>query len=93
LPRPNWSRALRRPLDIPKVMTLKTLADARALIEGHLPQHFRAKPTWCYVAARLAEAAHGGDTLDVAVPLQIALSMEGVEYHLARRRAASRRLG
>ena len=49
------------------------------LIERHLPQHFRAKPTWRYVAARLAEGAHGGDTVDVAVPLQIARSLEGVE--------------
>jgi hypothetical protein len=62
-------------------MKLKTLADVRDLIERHLPQHFRAKPTWRYVAARLAEAAHGGDTVDVAVPLRLALSMEGVECH------------
>ncbi|MGA2841734.1 MAG: hypothetical protein ABSG18_16430 [Steroidobacteraceae bacterium] len=80
--RSNWSRALPRPLVIPKVMTLKTLADVRALIERHLPQHFRAKATWRYVAARLAEAARGGDTMDVAVPLRLVLSMEGVECHL-----------
>jgi len=41
-------------------MTLKTLGDVRILIERHLPQHFRAKATWRYVAARLAEAARGG---------------------------------
>ena len=79
MPRPNWSRALPRPLVIPKVMTLRTLADVRTLIERHLPQHFRAKPTWRYVGARLAEAARGEDTVDVAVPLRIVLSMEGVE--------------
>ena len=62
MPRPNWSRALPQPLVIPKVMTLKTLADVRALIKRHLPQHFRAKPTWRYIAARLEEAARGGDT-------------------------------
>jgi hypothetical protein len=79
LPRPNWSRALPRRLVIPKIITLKTLADVRGLIERHLPQHFRAKPTWRYVAARLEEAARGGDTMDVAVPLRLVLSMEGVE--------------
>jgi len=72
---------LPRPLVIPKVMTLKTLADVRALIERHLPPNFRAKATWHYVAARLAEAARGGDTVDVAVPLQMVLSMERVECH------------
>ena len=39
--RPNWSRPLPRPLVIPKVMTLKTLADVRALMR-HLPRHSRA---------------------------------------------------
>jgi hypothetical protein len=81
LPRPNWSRALPQPLVIPKVMTLKTLVDVRILIERHLPQRFRAKPTWRYVAARLAEAAHSGNTVDVAVSLRLALSLEGVECH------------
>jgi hypothetical protein len=62
-------------------MTLKTLADVRVLIERHLPRHFRTKPTWRYVAARLTEAAHSGDTVDVAVPLRLVLSMEGVECY------------
>jgi hypothetical protein len=79
LPSSNWSRALPRPLVIPTVMTLKTLADVRVLIERHLPRHFRAKPTWRYVVARLAEAAHSDNTVDVAVSLRLALSMEGVE--------------
>jgi len=52
LPRPNWSRALPRPIVIPKVMTLKTLADVRTLIR-HLPAEHRERPTWRHVAAEL----------------------------------------
>jgi fructosamine-3-kinase len=54
LPRPDWSRPLPRPIVIPKVMTLKTLADVRALIERHLPAERRERPTWRYVAQQLA---------------------------------------
>jgi hypothetical protein len=42
LPRPNWSRPLPRPLTIPTVMDLVTLADVRTLL-GHLPKETRAK--------------------------------------------------
>jgi hypothetical protein len=77
--RTDWSRPLPRVLVIPKVMTLKTLADVRELIERHLPAETRKKSTWQHVAKCLAEAARGGDTVDVSVPLQIVLSMEGVE--------------
>jgi hypothetical protein len=38
--RPNWSRALPAPLLIPEVMTLKTLADVRTLMQ-HLPEDRR----------------------------------------------------
>jgi hypothetical protein len=76
--RPNWSRPLPRPLVIPGVMTLATLADVRELMR-HLPRQAREKDTWRHVAAMLEKAARGGATIDVAVPLQMVLSMEGVE--------------
>jgi hypothetical protein len=45
LPRPDWSRPLPRPLVIPTVMTLKTLADVRVLVR-HLPEDRRTQPAW-----------------------------------------------
>jgi hypothetical protein len=79
VPRPNWSRPLPRPLVIPKVMTLVTLADVRALM-GHLPEDHRQRSTWQYVAQQLAEAAASRiDTIHVEVSLRLVLMMEGVE--------------
>ncbi|MFY9838764.1 MAG: hypothetical protein WAK55_20265 [Xanthobacteraceae bacterium] len=65
--RPNWSRKLPRPLKIPTVMTLRTLADVRALVEVHLPAECRERETWRYVAGALDEAARGGDIKDVVI--------------------------
>jgi hypothetical protein len=77
--RPDWSQRLPRTITIPEVMTLQTLADVRELLT-HLPERCRYKSTWEYVADRLTEAAHSGDTQSVAVPLKMVLSIEGVEY-------------
>jgi hypothetical protein len=57
--RSDWSRPLPRPLVIPKVMTLRTLADVRVLIAKHLPKQCRERPTWRLVADRVHEAAAG----------------------------------
>ena len=77
---PNWSRPLPRPLVIPTVIHLSTLAEVRALLDRHLPPQTRNKPTWRYVRKKLDEAAYGGNMMDVAAALQIALKLEGVEY-------------
>jgi hypothetical protein len=75
--RPDYSRPLPRPLAIPGVMKIKTLADVRALMR-HLPKATRDKATWRYVADRLDEAAGGAATIDVAVALRLVLALEGV---------------
>jgi hypothetical protein len=77
-PRPNWSRASPRPLVLPYVMTLKTLADVRALMR-HLPEDRRQRTTWRHVAAQLTEAAAGADPVDVTIALRLVLMLEGVE--------------
>jgi hypothetical protein len=58
MPRPNWSRPLPQPLVIPKVMTLKTLADVRELMR-HLPASHRERSAWRYVA-RVANVTNRG---------------------------------
>ncbi len=76
--RPNWSRPLPRPLKIPTVMTLKTLADVRELTR-RLPKDHRAKSTWRHVEKQLNAAALGEvETIDVAVPLRLVLQLERV---------------
>jgi hypothetical protein len=76
--RPNWSRKLTRPLKIPTVMTLSTLADVRDLVERHLPAEARKREGWRYVANQLAEAAHGGDIKGVEISLRLVLQLEQV---------------
>jgi len=77
LSRPNWSRPLPRPLKIPSVMTLKTLADVRELVERRLPDGHRQRSTWQHVEKQLNAAALGKvETIDVAVPLRLVLQLE-----------------
>ena len=78
-PRLNWSRPLPRPLVIPDVMKLATLADVQALIEKHLPNNRRERRSWRHVAGELDKAAASADTVDVAIALRLALMIEGVE--------------
>ena len=59
MPSPNWSRPLPRPIIIPDVMELSTLADVRALIEKHLPKEYRSKFTWRQLAGLIRRAAEG----------------------------------
>jgi hypothetical protein len=75
--RPNWSRRLPRPLVIPDVMTLTTLADVRAQI-AHLPAQHRDRSTWQHVVDELNTATFGGDTVDVSVALRLVLMLENV---------------
>ncbi len=48
---------------IPKIMTLKTLADVRTLLR-HLPEDRCERHTGHHVAAELEQAAAGADTVD-----------------------------
>ena len=80
LSRPDWSRPLPRPLTIPTVMELKTLADIRDLFDKHLPARYRHRPTWWHVSTQIAKAADGEkDLLEVCVSLRLVLALEGVK--------------
>ena len=79
--RPNWSLPLPREIIIPKVMTLKTLADVRELMR-HIPADRRERSTWRHVDAELGNAAAGADPADVAIALRMVLMLESVECRL-----------
>jgi hypothetical protein len=70
---------LPKPLKIPTVMTLKTLADVRELIARHLPARCREQHIWRHVTEQLAKAARGGEISDVVVSLRLALQLERVQ--------------
>jgi hypothetical protein len=79
LPRPNWSRPLPRPVVIPKVLTLATLADVRMLLEMHLPPEQRERSTWLHVKNPLHGAARGEDDPgEIEIALRMVLSIDGV---------------
>jgi hypothetical protein len=76
LARPNWKRPLPRPLKIPSVMTLTTLADIRELVERHLPAECRERDTWQHVAAQMNAAARGGDINGAVIALRLVLQLD-----------------
>jgi hypothetical protein len=85
VPAPNWSRPLPRPITIPNVMELTTLADVRALMQ-HVPAEYRSKFAWRQLAAMLRRAADGkADCAELATALQIVFKVEGVDYQQASR--------
>ena len=80
LPRPDWSRQLPRPLTIPDLLTLETLADARALVEKHLPAEYRSKFTLRQLPGLLKRAAEGQqDIAEVSTALKIVLHLEVIQ--------------
>jgi hypothetical protein len=75
----NWSRPLPRPIVIPKVMALKTIADIRVLVVTHLPAERRQLVTWQTVERHMNQAAAGGDIELCAVSLRMVLMFERVD--------------
>ena len=80
--RPNWSRPLPKLLIVSGVLRVATLNDVRVMIERHLPVPSRAGEMWGYVSNELREAALGGDTAEFFSVLEMALSIEGLEWAL-----------
>jgi len=83
LPRANWSRPLPWPLSIlddgEDCLLLSTLGDIGDFLK-RLPKDHRHFDTWQVVNQRLNAAAAGGSLDDMLIALQMALSLEGVEY-------------
>jgi hypothetical protein len=80
--RPNWSRPLPKLLIVSGVMTVATLNDARVMIERRVPGASRANEMWRYVWNQIREAALGGDMAEFCSVLEMALSIEGLEWAL-----------
>jgi class 3 adenylate cyclase len=81
LPRANLSLSLPSPLVV-SGMIVATLNDARVLIERHLQGDSRAKEMWTYVSNELRRAALGGDMAEFSSVLEMAFSLEGLEWAL-----------
>jgi hypothetical protein len=47
--------------------------------ENAWPRLFWCRDTWQHVAAQLAEAANGGNVMDVSISLRLALMLEKVQ--------------
>jgi hypothetical protein len=54
--KPDVEARLTRLSPLPDVLTLKTLADVRTLVERHLPAEYRSKFTWRPFAGLLIRA-------------------------------------
>jgi class 3 adenylate cyclase len=80
--RPNWSRPLPKLLIVSGVMTVATLNDARVMIERHVPVASRANEMWRYVSNQLRGAALDGNMAEFCSVLEMALSIEGLEWTL-----------
>jgi hypothetical protein len=80
--RPNWTQPLPKVLTVSGVTTAATLNDVRVMIERHLPAASQAKEMWRYVSNQLREAALGGDAAEFCSVLEMALSLEGLEWTL-----------
>ena len=76
--RPVWSRPLPKPITIPTVMKLRTLADVRTLM-SHLPADRKRMDTWKLVDDQLKAAAAGSDVDQLTVTLRLVLFLEHVE--------------
>jgi hypothetical protein len=69
MPKPDWSRKLRQPVDLDG-RVLRTLADVRAhLIK--LPEERREWAAVQHIAGLLLKAANGEDVGDITVPLRM----------------------
>ena len=75
----DWSRTLPRPIIIPDLITLKTLADVRKLL-GHIPKERRQLSTWQHVEKTLQACAAGDDPANISVALQLVFRLERVPY-------------